>query len=145
MRFVLVGSGRDEAMLRAAAAGLDNLVFAGFVDDVGNYLAALDSFIYPCRHEGLGSILLDALEFGLPVVATAVGGIPEVIDDEANGFLCEPDDIRALADAVRRLRRDAGLRERIGAVNKKKSENYSPAAMTNRYIDTYRRLVGARS
>ncbi|MBT8444437.1 MAG: glycosyltransferase family 4 protein, partial [Gammaproteobacteria bacterium] len=142
VRFVLVGSGRDANMLKAAAAGLENVVFTGYVDDVGNYLAAFDAFIYPSRHEGLGSILLDALEFGLPVVATAVGGIPEIIEDDANGFLCAPDDIDALTNAVLRLERDTELCERIKSVNKFKAEGYSPARMTSRYIDIYSRLVG---
>jgi len=140
--FVLVGGGRDEAMLKAAAAGLDNVIFTGYVDDVGNFLAAFDAFIYPSRHEGLGSILLDALEFGLPVVATAVGGIPEIIENEANGFLCAPDDIDALTSAVLRLERDNELCERIKSVNKLKAEDFSPARMTSRYIEIYAKLVG---
>ncbi|MFW2404623.1 MAG: glycosyltransferase family 4 protein [Gammaproteobacteria bacterium] len=142
VRFILVGSGRDEHSLKEAAAGLDNIVFTGYVEDVGNYLAACDAFIYPSRHEGLGSILLDALEFGLPVVATTVGGIPEIIEDEANGFLCAPDDIDALTRAVLRLERDNELCERIRSVNKLKAENFSPARMTSRYIEIYTQLVG---
>ncbi len=142
VRFVLVGGGRDEAMLKEAAAGLDNIVFTGYVDDVGNYLAAFDAFIYPSRHEGLGSILLDALEFGLPVVATAVGGIPEIIEDGANGFLCAADDIDALMSAVLRLERDNELCERIKSVNKLKAEDFSPTRMTSRYIEIYAKLVG---
>ncbi|MFQ5635125.1 MAG: glycosyltransferase family 4 protein [Gammaproteobacteria bacterium] len=141
LRFVLVGGGRDEAMLRQAAAGLDNVRFAGQVEDVGNYLAAFDLFIYPSRHEGLGSILLDALEFALPIVGTAVGGVPEIIEHGSNGLLCAPDDIEALTGAVLRLYRDADFRERVGAVNKSKAEYYSPARMTRRYIDIYAALV----
>ena len=119
MRFVLVGGGRDEAH----AEGRLRLAWItsyspGYVDDVGNYLAAFDVFIYPSRHEGLGSILLDALEFGLPVVGTAVGGIPEIIDHDKNGFLCSPDDIEALAAAVLRFNRDPDLRGRVGQVNR---------------------------
>jgi len=141
-RFVLVGGGRDEAMLKEAAAGLDNVVFTGYVDDVGNYLAAFDAFIYPSRHEGLGSILLDALEFGLPIVATAVGGIPEIIEDGVNGSLCQPDEIDALTNAVLRLRRDLDFCQRVGTVNKNKAEDFSPARMTSRYIKIYSTLVG---
>jgi len=145
IRFVLVGGGRDEALLKRAASGLDNVQFAGQVDDVGNYLAAFDAFIYPSRHEGLGSILLDAMEFGLPVVGTAVGGIPEIIDHDTNGLLCSPDDIEALAEAVLRFHRDPDLRERVGRVNENKAEEYSPARMTSRYIEVYDGLVGART
>ena len=71
-------------MLKAAAAGLSNLTFTGFVDNVGDYLAAFDIFILPSNREGIGSILLDAMEQGLPVIASRVGGVPDIVhhDDE---------------------------------------------------------------
>lgn len=139
--YLLIGGGRDEAALRAEAAGLANLRFAGEVADVGNYLAACDIFLYPSRHEGLGSVLLDAMAFGLPVVATRVGGIPEIVRHGVNGLLCEVDDIAALTAAVLTLRADAGLRERMAEANRVRSREFSPAAMTQRYIEVYRGLV----
>lgn len=140
---VLVGGGRDEARLKEAATGLINVVFAGQVADVGSYLAAFDAFIYPSRHEGLGSILLDALEFGLPIVATNVGGIPEIVEDGVNGFLCEPDAIETLTGAVLRFYREPELRRRVGESNKNKASNFSPAQMANRYMEIYDRLTRA--
>ncbi len=139
--YVLVGSGRDEASLQADAAGLPNVRFAGEVSDVGNYLAAMDVFIYPSRHEGLGSILLDAMAFGLPIVATRVGGIPEVVDAGRGGLLCEVDDIAGLAAAVLTLYADAGLRERMAAANRARAVEFSAEAMTGRYINIYRSLL----
>ena len=138
VRFVLVGAGRDEARLRQAAAGLANLVFAGEVTNVGDYLAAFDLFVFPSRHEGLGSTLLDALEAGLPVVATAVGGIPEIIRDGENGTLVRPDDPAALEAAVAAFQGDAGLRARVSAANRQRARGYSAAAMTDRYAALYR-------
>ena len=79
VHFMLVGGGDDEAMLRSAAAGLSNLTFTGFVDNVGDYLAAFDVFILPSNREGIGSILLDAMEQGLPVIASRVGGVPDIV------------------------------------------------------------------
>jgi glycosyltransferase involved in cell wall biosynthesis len=139
----MVGSGRDEAMLKGMAEGLPNVFFTGQVDNVGDYMAALDVFIYPSRHEGLGSTLLDALEFGLPIVATHVGGIPEIVEDGSNGFLCEVDDIGAMVDAVLALSRDPDLTGRIAAVNRTKAERFSPGRMTDRYADLYQRLLGS--
>jgi glycosyltransferase involved in cell wall biosynthesis len=139
--FVLVGSGRDEAALRAEAADLGNVHFAGEVQDVGNYLAAFDLFLYPSRHEGLGSILLDAMAFGLPVVATRVGGIPEIVPEGSGGLLCEVDDIAGLAAAVMTLRADPELRGRIAAANRQRALRYSPEEMTRQYISIYRELV----
>jgi len=141
--FVLVGSGRDEAALRAEAAGLGNVHFAGEVTDVGNYLAAFDLFIYPSRHEGLGSILLDAMASGLPVVATRAGGIPEIVAEPAGGLLCAVDDIAALTAAVLQLRADEDLRVRMGRTNRERARDYAPEAMTRRYIELYRELIPA--
>jgi glycosyltransferase involved in cell wall biosynthesis len=137
LRFVLVGSGEDEPMLRALAAGLDNVLFAGQVSDVGSYLAAFDVFIYPSRHEGLGSVLLDAMQAGLPVVATAVGGIPEIIGPGVNGLLCAVDDVEALAAAVETVRADRPLRERMAKDNRARARLYSPAQMATGYARIY--------
>lgn len=145
LMFVLVGSGRDEKLLRREADGLPNVRFAGRVDNVGDYLRAFDAFIYPSRHEGLGSILIDALEYGLPIVATDVGGIPELLDDGLNGFLIEPDDLDSMAHAVLQLYRDPDLRERIGQTNMKKAVQYSTAEMTRRYVSIYDRLYKEHS
>jgi len=139
--FVLVGSGRDEAKLKSAAADLANVRFTGYVDDVGNYLAAFDAFIYPSRHEGLGSILLDAFEFGLPVIATDVGGIPEVVTAGENGFLCAVNDIDAQVQAARSLYEDVGLRERFAEANRQAAKNYLPARMAERYTEVYAEVV----
>ncbi len=141
LRFVLVGAGRDEARLRAAAAGLPNVLFTGEVDNVGDHLAAFDLFLYPSRHEGLGSILLDALGFGLPVVATAVGGIPEIIASGHHGLLVAPDDLAALESAVLAFYADGSLRARVRLENRQHAQSYSAVAMTARYMTLYRELA----
>ena len=85
---------------RSAAAGLSNLTFTGFVDNVGDYLAAFDVFILPSNREGIGSILLDAMEQGLPVVASRVGGVPDIVHDRKNGLLIDPASPAQLRDAI---------------------------------------------
>jgi glycosyltransferase involved in cell wall biosynthesis len=141
VRFVLVGAGRDEVQLRQAADGLGNVIFAGEVGNVGDYLAAFDVFLYPSRHEGLGSILLDALDTGLPVVATAVGGIPEIIRDGENGILVKPDDAPALEAAVAAFAADDQLRARVTTANRLRAREFSAATMTGRYERLYRELA----
>jgi glycosyltransferase involved in cell wall biosynthesis len=141
LAYVLVGSGRDETALRAQAAGLANVHFAGQVAEVGNYLAACDLFLYPSRHEGLGSVLLDAMAAGLPIVATRVGGIPEIVREGVNGLLCEPGDVAALTAAVLTLRADPGLRERMAAANRQRAREFSPRNMALRYEELYRDVV----
>ncbi len=139
--FVLVGSGRDEALFREAASGLDNVRFTGQVDDVASHLASFDLFAFPSLHEGLGSILLDALRLGVPVIASDVGGIPDIIHDDVNGILIPPGDSQALAAAIDRMAGDSDLRRRYAAAGKATAEGYSPDAMTERYLDLYRRLL----
>jgi len=137
MTFVLVGDGQDRDNLKQSARGLRNVRFVGQTSDVGSCLAAFDAFVFPSRHEGLGSILLDALQFGLPVVASEVGGIPDVIEAPHNGFLCAPDDIDAFCAAVRRLHDDPSLREEIARNNRRKAERFSATQMVSRYIGLY--------
>src|SRR5690606_34544014 len=114
VRFVLVGGGRDEAMLKEAARGLDNLSFAGFVDNVGDYLAAFDIFVLSSRREGIGSVLLDAMEQRLPIVATRVGGVPEIVLDGVNGVLVDPERPDQLHHAIVRLVASPELRRQLG-------------------------------
>jgi glycosyltransferase involved in cell wall biosynthesis len=141
--FLLIGSGRDEDFLRQEARDLANVRFVGQVGDVGNWLAALDVFLYPSRHEGLGSVMLDAMAFGLPVVATTVGGIPEIIAEGINGLLCQPDDIACLTAAVLTLYADTALRQRIGETNRRRAEDFAVPVMTRRYLELYEAILPA--
>ena len=144
-RYLGDSDGPDEARLRMAASGLDSLHFTGFVEAPGDYLAALDIFYYPSRHEGLGSVLLDAMAFGLPVVATRVGGIPEIVNEPDNGFLCAVDDLDAQAAALRRLAQDPELRARLGANNRRHAAAFAPAQMAAAYIALYNALTAGGS
>lgn len=141
IHFIVVGSGRDEARLRRAAAGLSNISFTGWVDNVADHLAAFDLFAFPSKHEALGSILIDAMEFGLPIVATSVGGIPDLVVDGENGVLITEDDPDALAAAVARLFSDAALRDAIARANRLRARDYRPEIMTARYLELYRELL----
>ncbi len=136
-RFVIVGGGDDEAMLHRAAAGLEHVTFTGHVDNVGDHMASFDGFAFPSVHEGLGSTLLDAMAMGLPVVASDVDGIPEIVADERQGLLTPPRDPLALAAALRRLRYEPGLAARLGDAGVANARHYTPRAMAERYIDWY--------
>ena len=128
-------------MLRAAAAGLTNLYFVGYVDNVADYLAALDVFVFPSRHEGLGSTLLDAMAFGLPIVATRVGGIPEIVKDQVNGFLVQVGDTDAMVGHLQTLLRDGSLRRTISAANLQAAELYTALQMALRYEKIYEGII----
>lgn len=138
---VLVGSGRDEAMLREAASDLDNVEFAGQVDDVDAYLRAFDLFAFPSLREGFGSTLLDAMRLGLAVVAKRTGGIVDIVDDDVTGYLVNRDDDEGFVAAVRLLQRNATKREKFGAAARKRVEQFSPAIMGDAYDALYRHIL----
>lgn len=142
MRFVIVGSGPDASRLAASARGLSSVSLEGQVDNVGDYLAAFDVFVFPSNHEGLGSILLDALYFGLPIVASRVGGIPDVVEDGVNGRLVSPGDAYGIREALAGLAGAPDLVERIGRANREKSARYSADVMADRYEAVYRSVLG---
>ena len=117
VKLLLVGDGEERQRLAAqtSAAGLaDRVVFAGFQTDVEDWLAAFDLFVLPSLTEGTPLALLEAMAAGLPVVATAVGGIPGIINDGENGFLVPAADVEALREKLERLLRDVNLRESLG-------------------------------
>jgi len=142
VHFMLVGGGDDEAMLRSAAAGLSNLTFTGFVDNVGDYLAAFDVFILPSNREGIGSILLDAMEQGLPVVASRVGGVPDIVHDRKNGLLIDPASSAQLRDALLTLRADADLRRTLGQWGQVFAKDFTAEVMCSKYVALYDSVVG---
>ncbi len=117
-RLVIAGDGELRAALEARVRerGLaDRVVFAGFRDDLDRLMPAFSVFCLSSRLEGLGTSLLDAMAFGLPVVATAAGGIPEAVEDGVTGRLVSPRDPAALADALAEVLQDEGRRLRLGA------------------------------
>ena len=141
IRFILVGGGKDEPMLRRLAAGLTNLSFVGFVSNVGDYLAAFDTFILPSRREGIGSILFDAMEHSLPVVVTPVGGVPRIVFEDQNGFLIDVDRPEQLADRIARLRADPELRQRMGATGRQMAVGHTPPDMADAYLKIYESIL----
>lgn len=142
IQFVLVGGGKDEALLRGMAGGLPNVTFTGFVDNVGDYLSIFDLFILPSNREGVGSILFDAMEQQLPVVASAVGGVPDIVHDHVNGLLIDAASPEQLFDAIVKLRGDAGLRHRLGSAGQEFARAYTASVMCEKYLRIYADALG---
>jgi glycosyltransferase involved in cell wall biosynthesis len=117
VRYLICGEGklRSELEAQTRTAGLTQEVrFIGFRSDVAELLAAADYFIHVPLHEGLGVAVLEALAAGLPTVASEVGGIPELIEDEKTGLLIPPHDAAALATALTSLLRNKQLAKQLG-------------------------------
>jgi glycosyltransferase involved in cell wall biosynthesis len=115
----IAGAGESEAVLKARAAGLglgeDKVVFLGERRDITPLLAATDVFVLASTEEGLGTVLLDAAHAGCALIATNVGGIPEIVLDDESGLLCPPRDAVSLAAQIARCASDELLRERLAA------------------------------
>lgn len=139
--FVCLGAGEDEAAFKAESADLDNLVWEGFHTNVGDYLEAFDLFAFPSRNEGLGSILLDVMDHGVPVIASNVDGIPDIVHDDQTGVLVPGGDADALAAAIASLASDAPRRERLVNGAREHLTRFTPRAMGEAYLALYRRLA----
>jgi len=117
IRFVSVGQGPLEAQIKAEHARLDlgdDFQLLGYRPDAVRVLAGCDIFTLASHFEGLPVALMEALALGLPVAATAVGGIPDAITDGREGFLVEPRRPAELADVLLRLAKDEPLRAQLG-------------------------------
>lgn len=149
LALLIAGIGGEEQRLRQAAADhgvADAVHFLGLRRDMPDILRALDVMVLPSSREGNPMILLEALAAGVPVVATRVGGIPEVIEHGRNGSLVEPFRPRALADELARVLRDRELRARYGREGRRTfEERYSAAAMGRRYTAIYLRQANMPS
>jgi L-malate glycosyltransferase len=137
---LMVGDGalRGDVDREIQALGLRDVVhLAGFRTDADALLAAADVATLSSREEGMGSVLLDALAFGLPIAATRAGGIPEVIVDGESGLLADVENPAALGDAIVRLLTDRGLRETVRANAVVRANEFSVERMADRTISVY--------
>lgn len=136
----IVGDGEDRESLEAQAASLPRVQFFGAVSDVTSLMRAADVCVLPSRAEGLPIALLESMSAGLPVVAAAVGGIPDAVEDGVSGLLVPPADPAALAEGVRRALGAEG--DALGRMARARIlERYSIDAVTDRVLDLYATLV----
>lgn len=118
---VIVGEGPERAKLEAARAAegmRDRIHLPGYRSDVIDYYHAMDVFVLSSIREGLPNVLLEAMALEVPVVATAVAGVPGLVKHEHNGLLVEVGDLRALREALKRMLLDAQLRCRLAAAGR---------------------------
>ncbi len=146
--FVLFGEGplRDDLTKRIAARGLRaKFVLAGFRPDLESVLPACDLAVSSSHTEGLPVVVLEEMAAGLPVVATAVGGTPEVVEDGVTGWLVPPNDPPALAARITGLLASPEKAQAMGAAGRRRVEtHFTFAAMARGYMDLFLRLTAAR-
>lgn len=141
IHFLFVGAGKDEAYLKKLADGLKNVSFEGFQNNIGDYLGICDIFAFPSRDEGLGSTILDAMAFGRPIIATAVGGIVDIIKNGKNGLLIPPDHPEALAKTILNLYDNPSQRQQMALQARKNAENYKIERLAQEYLPYYRKVT----
>ena len=146
---VLAGEGslRGPLEQRAAKLGLTDAVhFVGRVDEIGSLYAAADTVVLPSRWEGLPLSLLEALARGRPVIATHVGGIPEVIENGVHGLLVPPDDAKALADALQSFHQRRDLALQLGVAGAERiASHFTWERMVDDFEATYDDVLGLGS
>ncbi len=145
---VFIGDGplRTALQEQAQALGIAQRVHVlGRRDDVPALLSQLDIFVLTSRSEGMSNTILEAMATGLPVVATAVGGTPEMVLDGETGRLVPPDDPEALERALTPLLIDAAPRRRMGQQARRRVESrFSLPAMVQAYETLYEQLLTRR-
>jgi glycosyltransferase involved in cell wall biosynthesis len=144
-RVLIFGKGPLDAALREQIDRLalaDHVRLVGFRDDLPRILPSLDLLVHPAQMEGLGVSLLQASACRVPIVASAVGGIPEAVRDGVNGLLVPPGDVTALAKAIVELLPDPARRQAMGAAGRSLVEReFSPRQMVEGHLRVYRELV----
>jgi glycosyltransferase involved in cell wall biosynthesis len=146
VRFLSVGRGSEEGAMeeRRRALGLgDRFTFLGPRPDVLRLLVAADLLVLPSRQEGLPVVLMEATSVGLPIVATAVGGVPQVLTDDVNGLVVPPDAPDELAAAIARLAGDPSSRERLGRGAKERSSMFDVSEASREIEGIYLTVTGS--
>ena len=146
VKFVIVGDGPLRVGLQNLAAQLritENVAFLGHQDDASSLMEAMDIFVLPSLHEGIPMAILEAMALGRPVVASRVGGIPEVITDGVHGLLVSAGDPAGIAQACLKLIGDRGFAERCGRAGRVRvAQQFSSDVMGGKIANLYRQLVG---
>jgi glycosyltransferase involved in cell wall biosynthesis len=144
---IIAGDGphRRELEAQVRAAGLERRIhFLGALSDVRPVLGAADVLVAPSRREGFGLAVVEAMALGLPVVATKVGGIPEIVDENLTGLLVEPCDHEALAQAIERILTDVDLASRLGARGAQRArDEFCQKNMVDAYMRLYASLLAS--
>lgn len=144
-RLVIGGEGRERARLASLAAqlGLEGITtWRGSVADRAAFLESLDVLVAPSREEAFGISICEAMERGVPVVATAVGGIPEIVRDGCDGLLVPPDTPDRLAAILREMVTTPERRHRLGEAGRRRiAEAFSRTRALERHLEIYTRLA----
>lgn len=145
LELIVVGDGREHGPLERQAAEMgirDRVRFTGFQGNPGEWMKLFDCMIQPSLTEGTPNSVLEAMCLGVPVIATAVGGVPDLIADGVNGLLAPPRDAAALAAMMRRAVLDPELCARLSRAAEVTAGVYSPEVQQRKLMAVYERAFG---
>jgi glycosyltransferase involved in cell wall biosynthesis len=147
-KFVLVGDGpsRQAWELLASQLGIyDRVVFAGVREDMPGVYASFQVVVLPSLCEAMPMCVLEAMAAGKPVIATRVGAVPKLVDQDQTGVLVEPGDVDGLSAAIIQILDDPGWAHRLGENGRARAtEHFSADSMARRYVELYREVVDIR-
>lgn len=144
MYFVVAGQGPLQERTAHLARMLkiqDRFILIGYRDDPYKILAALDLFVLSSAEEGMGSVMVEAMNASLPIAATTAGGITDVVENGANGLTVPPRDPDALAAAIVRLAKEPGLRADLSAEAHRRREDFSSPRMATLTLKCYETAI----
>jgi len=161
IKLIIAGQGLLESSLKKLCQNLrltDSVKFVGLISNLNEYFRNTDLFVLPSRTEGLSNALLEAMSYGLPCIATQVGGNPELLGGgdvviqsgkfiiAKNGSLVNPDDPKGLSEAMLYLMRNHEERQDVGRKSREFiTENYSIDSVADRYIALYRSMLNMKA
>ncbi len=149
LHLVLIGSGggqflSEEEDLKVLAQELgvsERITMTGYVQNVHAYVQCLDMFCLPTEYEALSISVLEAMACGLPVVASRVGGVPDLVDDGETGFLVEPANPELISEAIHKIRKDETIARRFSVNGRKKAERFSLTSIAQQHLNLFLELV----
>ena len=148
LEFLVAGAGPEEANLRRVARGLgiaEKVTFVPYVNEFTEALTAMDVFCLPSLRQGLGTIMLEAMALGRPVIATQVGGVSGVVHDGRTGLIVPPGNSGALADRILELLRDAPRARAIGAAGRDfVADEFDVVRMVYQTAELYREVAACQ-
>lgn len=136
-RLVMLGGKGKGGTSVAGVEGFD----AGFVEEIHDAVAGLDVLWHPAKSEGLGTSVIDAMALGIPPIAFAVGGLPEVIEDRKSGLLVPAGDVQAFARAAAELITNEALRAKLGEGARLRAREFDAKRMIERTAEVYHRVI----
>jgi glycosyltransferase involved in cell wall biosynthesis len=144
----MVGDGPEREQLEQLAAELrlmHDTLFPGYQEEIGPFFAAFDAFVLPSANEGTPVTAIESLASGCPVVATRVGGVPDVVQEGIDGFLVDPGDLDAIAERLARLASDTALRERMASAGRERVlSRYAVERLIDDVDGLYRTLLARK-